>query len=115
LQPTQEAVLLGSASQPLQYLERMMYVARRRPFSESIVFTPIDRATLAGDWQSITGSPILATSVVSGDSPSAVSLTDAGQIYRLTTKLLETGGFLSVAERLILSDELKDPLLARSL
>jgi outer membrane protein assembly factor BamB len=115
LQPTQEAILKGSASQPLQSAGATMFVARQRPFSDGIVFTPIDRSTLAGDWQVIAGSPILATSVVSGATPSAVSVTDAGQIFRVTAKLLESGGFLSVAERLQLNDDLVDPLLATAL
>ncbi len=115
LQPSQEAILLGRASQPLLYQDRLLFVARQRPFAESIVLTPIDRTTMAGEWQSITGARILAASVVSGDSPSVVCVTESGQLFRVTPKALETGGFLSVAERLPLNEELAEPLLATSL
>jgi outer membrane protein assembly factor BamB len=115
LQPSQEAILLGKATQPLQYQDRLLFVARQRPFAESVVLTPIDRTNLTGEWQAITGARILAASVVSGDSPSVVCVTESGQLFRVTAKALETGGFLSVAERLPLNEELVDPLVATSL
>ena len=115
LQPAQEAILLGKATQPLQYQDRLLFVARQRPFAESIVLTPIDRTSLSGEWQAIAGARILATSVVGGEQPSLVCVTESGQLYRITAKILESGGFLSVAERLPLNEELVDPLLATSL
>lgn len=115
LQPAQEAILLGKATQPLQYQDQLLFVARQRPFAESVVLTPIDRTSLTGEWQAITGARIIAASVVSGDNPSVVCVTESGQLFRVTAKILETGGFLSVAERLPLNEELVDPLLATSM
>jgi outer membrane protein assembly factor BamB len=115
LQPAQEAILLGKATQPLHYQDRLLFVARQRPFAESVVLTPIDRTSLAGDWQSIAGARIIAASVVSGENPSIVCVTESGQLFRVTAKALETGGFLSVAERVPLNDELVDPIVAASL
>jgi TolA-binding protein/outer membrane protein assembly factor BamB len=115
LQPAQEAVLLGMASQPLQYQDRLMFVARQRPFSEAVVMTPIDRGTLNGDWQAIVGAKIIAASTTTGDAPSLVCATEAGELFRVTSKLLDAGGFLSVAERLPLNDQLTDPLFATPL
>ena len=112
LQPAQEAILMGRATQPLQYQDRLLFVARKRPFADSIVFTPIDRTSLTGEWQAITGARIIAASVVSGENPSVVCVTESGQLFRVTSRILETGGFLSVAERLPLNEELVDPLLA---
>jgi len=115
LQPSQEAILLGKTTQPLQFQDRLLFVARQRPFAESVVLTPIDRTSLTGEWQAITGARIIAASVASGDNPSVVCVTESGQLFRVTPKALETGGFLSVAERLPLNEELVDPLLATSL
>lgn len=115
LQPAQEAILLGKATQPLQYQDRLLFVARQRPFAESVVLTPIDRISLQGEWQAITGARIISASVVGGDNASVVCVTEAGQLFRVTAKALETGGFLSVAERLPLNDELVDPIVATSL
>lgn len=115
LQPAQEAVLHGLASQPMQSQDRMIFVARRRPYSDGSVLTPIDRSTLAGEWQASVGSGIIASSVVGGESPSVICATESGHLFRITPKLLETGGFLAVAERLPLNDEMVDPLVATSL
>ncbi|QDT54825.1 outer membrane biogenesis protein BamB [Caulifigura coniformis] len=115
LQPTQEAILLGKATQPLQFQDRLLFVARQRPFAESVVLTPIDRTSLTGEWQAITGARIIAASVAGGDNPSVVCVTESGQLFRVTPRSLEGGGFLSVAERLPLNEELVDPLLATTL
>ncbi|MBX3443606.1 MAG: PQQ-binding-like beta-propeller repeat protein [Planctomyces sp.] len=115
LQPAQEPILLGRASQPLQYQDRMMYVARKRRYSDAVVLTPVDRTSLSGDWQAIVGAEILAASPVSGDSPSVICATESGNLFRITARHLESGGFLSVAERLPLNEELADPLLARAI
>lgn len=115
IQPDSDPVASGLTTQPLQYLSGSLFHARRRPFTSAVTVTRTDRDELRSDWQAVLGGPILAWSSSPGGNLNIAAVKGAGQVFRIGTRQLSEGKFLTdSSSRLPLHQDLQEPLLASS-
>ncbi len=113
LKPDQKTTAIGAASQPLQYVDRRLFSARRRLFTNAVTVTRIDRDAMQSDAQAVLGAKLIGWSIFAGESPSIVVGNEAGIAMRLVPENWHQGGLLTEgAERLPLHEDLAEPLFA---
>ena len=100
LEPHQIAI--GISSQPLQSAGENLFVGRRSPTSGAVVFFPASHANLAGEWQVVLGTHVLAA--LSSGKDLTTCVTSNGDVFVVRPKELEDGGFKFRAQT-----ELKPP------
>jgi outer membrane protein assembly factor BamB/pSer/pThr/pTyr-binding forkhead associated (FHA) protein len=86
---------VGISSQPLQVVGHELYAARRLPFAGSVFFSEIESEAMTGQWRTVFGSSIIATSVFPGGE--IVTVGEAGEVFSVDVTELESGGFKSSA------------------
>ncbi|MDB4731346.1 PQQ-binding-like beta-propeller repeat protein [bacterium] len=112
LQPDGNPSAAGIATQPLQMVSGFLLNARRRPFTDAVTFTRTNREDMTSDWQSVLGGKLLATTGSSGDSINMASVNEAGHVFRIGSKQLADGKFVTDATvRLPLNPDLETPLI----
>ena len=105
---------VGLSSQPLQSIGQHLYLGRRLAASGAVVFTRTDREKMSSQWRTVVGSGIVACTTIGTDSVRC--LTQAGDLFDVRAKDLQTGGFKTRADsQLKLPESLVDPLHAVAL
>ncbi|MCA9055368.1 MAG: PQQ-binding-like beta-propeller repeat protein, partial [Planctomycetaceae bacterium] len=84
LKSGQNPEAVGTVSQPLQYVERMLFHGRRRSYTDAVTFVRMNRDTLVGDTQAVLGSKLLAWNVSDRTPLSVIAATEAGMVFRTT-------------------------------
>ncbi|MBI1311788.1 PQQ-binding-like beta-propeller repeat protein [bacterium] len=111
LEDQQKRVFIGAAAQPLQSIGRTLFVGWHQLESDSVALYQYDGETMTDQWKTVVGSGLLQI-MPSGDS-SAVCLTKSGELFQVTEKDLEAGGFrFQPNGTLELPAELEEPLHA---
>ncbi|MEZ6068522.1 MAG: PQQ-binding-like beta-propeller repeat protein [Planctomycetaceae bacterium] len=112
----QNIAAVGFISQPLQYLDRRLFVGRRRAYTDAVTFTRMDRDTLTSDTQAILGAGIIGLNVKDGQGETLVFANEAGAMFRASTANWTGGGVQEEAgDRLPLHEELAEPLYATAI
>lgn len=110
LEDQQKRVFIGAAAQPLQNIGRTLFVGWHQLESDSVALIQYDGESMTDQWKTVVGSGLLQI-LPTGDS--AVCLTKSGELFTVTQKDLETGGFRFQPNGLLeLPPELSDPLHA---
>ncbi|MBX3439268.1 MAG: PQQ-binding-like beta-propeller repeat protein, partial [Planctomycetaceae bacterium] len=90
--PGQQFVNVGIASQPLQQLGKRIYVGRTLPYSSAVTVFQADRDQLISQWQTVVGGRLLAAA---GSGQGAfVAVAETGDVFRISPASLVNGGFL---------------------
>jgi PQQ-like domain/FHA domain len=92
-------IAVGISSQPLQVVGQYLYAARRLPYAGSVLFSQIDREPMTGEWRTVFGSSILATSVFAGGA--IVTVGEAGDVFSVGADELSSVRFKSTATAVI--------------
>ena len=115
VEPGQQLVNLGAASQPLQQRGKRIYVGRTLPYSAAVTLFQSDRDQLASQWQTVVGARPLAFGAFPNRS-GLVAVSASGYVYRVSSSHLDEGGFLtSTTVRLKVPEGLSTPLKATRL
>ncbi len=110
IEPGQELVTIGKASQPLQQLGKRIFIGRMPAYSSSVTLFQTDRDELASQWQTVIGARLLALGA-SPDRAGLIAVSGAGDVYRVSANDLLDGGFLtSTTVRLKVPEGLSQPL-----
>jgi outer membrane protein assembly factor BamB len=110
LENQQKRVFIGAAAQPLQNIGRTLFVGWHQLESDSVALIQYDGESMTDQWRTVVGSGLLQI-MASGDS--AVCLTKSGELFQVTEKELEAGGFqFQPTGTLDLPPELSEPLHA---
>lgn len=105
----------GQASQPAVHLEESLFMGRRPPFSDAVLFGKVDRRQMVGQWQITLGGGILAISPPQADG-SVVVINSVGEQFRVgAAKLTGGGSDLQGAAPLALPEGLTAPLYGTAL
>jgi outer membrane protein assembly factor BamB len=98
----------GILTQPMQAVGKTLYVGRKQPFSEAVLFTQADRDQMVSPWRTVLGAAPLVV-LPSGDG--VLLLSEQGDIFRLSTREITAGGFrLEAQASLKLPERLTQPL-----
>ncbi len=90
--PALQDVKKDFAAQPIQKIGRSLYVGWLQLESDSVSLIQYDGESLTPQWRTVLGSGLLQIMPTGTDS--AVCLTKSGEIFQITEKELEAGGFL---------------------
>ena len=113
LKSDQNAVAVGTVSQPLQYVDRRLFHGRHRPYADAVTFVRMDRDSLEADTQAVLGAKLLAWSVSDRNQLSVITATEAGMVFRTTESKWAEGGIQTTdAQRLPISEDLDEPIAA---
>lgn len=116
LRAAQKPEAVGTATQPLQYVERRLFHGRRRAYTSAVTFTRMDRETLVSDTQAVLGAGLLAWSAADRGHASLILANEAGIVFRTTPARWTNGGLQTTdAERLPLNEDLSEPIAATAL
>lgn len=109
LNPDPNEIASGISTQPLQMVRRYLFVGRRLPYSQAVVFTQVDRERMESQWKAVLGSSVLGWTSASGNS--IVCVTEQGDLFRVSPPQVEAGGFQTrPAAQLSLPESLNAPL-----
>ena len=110
LEDQQKRVFIGAAAQPIQNIGRTLFVGWHQLESDSVALIQYDGESMTDQWKTVVGSGLLQI-LPTGDS--AVCLTKSGELFTVTKKDLESGGFRFQPNGLLdLPPELSEPLHA---
>lgn len=110
LEDQQKRVFIGAAAQPLQNIGRTLFVGWHQLASDSVALVQYDGETMTDQWKTVVGSGLLE---IMPGTDSAVCLTKSGELFLITAKDLETGGFRHQPNGILeLPPELTEPLHA---
>ncbi|WP_417848729.1 PQQ-binding-like beta-propeller repeat protein [Thalassoglobus sp.] len=112
LQPDGSPAAPGVATQPLQMVSGYLLNARRRAYTDAVTFTRTNRDDMTSDWQVVLGGELLAITGSTGDSINIAAINEAGQAFKIGSRQLSGGKFVTDASvRLPLHQDLETPLV----
>ncbi|MHC4877656.1 MAG: outer membrane protein assembly factor BamB family protein [Planctomycetota bacterium] len=114
LEDQQKRVFIGAAAQPVQNIGRMLFVGWHQLASDSVALIQYDGESMTDQWKTVVGSGLLQIMPSAGNS--AICLTKSGELFQVTEKELEQGGFHFQPNGVLeLPPELTEPLHAGNL
>jgi len=84
-------IAAGFSTQPLQNISQYLYIGRRLPYSNAVLFTQAERESMTGQWRIVLGARILAMTTSSDGA--ALCVTESGDVYLAPPGEIEQGGF----------------------
>jgi outer membrane protein assembly factor BamB len=110
LEDQQKRVFIGAAAQPIQHIGRTLFVGWHQLESDSVALIQYDGESMTDQWKTVVGSGLLQI-LPTGES--AVCLTKSGELFTVTQKDLEAGGFRFQPNGILdVPAELSEPLHA---
>ena len=106
---------LGQSTQPAVQFDESLFVGRKLPSSDTVLFGRIDRRQMVGQWQLSLGGGWAAISSPQADGATVV-VNRLGELFRIGAARWGTGGVdLQGIAQLTLPEGLEAPLLGRTL